>query len=317
MTEKNTVIIVGAGMMGPGIAACATLAGHRAVLVDTTAACAQAGLVRAAGCIDQLAAHGLAAPDAAERGRALLVASEAVEPFLADAFLIVEAVSEKLALKQQLFAELDGIAPPEVVLASNTSGLRITDIAAHTRHPERTVTAHFWFPAHLVPLVEVVMGDRTDEAVALQVRDLLRRWGKTPVLVRKDLPGQLANRVYQAMMREASNIVQQGIATAEDVDTALKMGLGIRLPAWGVLEHIDAVGLDLVLSTQSTVLPAINNEPGPTAILRGLVADGRLGYKTGQGFYDWHEKDMAALTHLRDTFIIQALKILKAAREET
>lgn len=311
MTDQNRVLIVGSGMMGTGIAACAALAGHPTVLFDTSLACAQAGVERAAGHVAQLQASGLAEPEQAQRAVRLLEAGEQVADFVDRACLIIEAITENLPRKQELFAELDRLAPPEVIIASNTSGLRITEISAHMQHPERAVTAHFWFPAHLVPLVEVVMGDRTDEPVALRLRDLLRRWGKAPVLVRRDLPGQLANRIYQAMMREASNIVQLGLASAEDVDTALKMGLGLRLPAWGVLEHMDAVGLDLVFSTQTTVLPGINNEPGPTQLLRDLVAAGKLGYKTGQGFYNWQEKDMAALAARRDRFIVAALRILR------
>jgi len=311
MTERNLVLVVGAGMMGPGIAACAAMAGHRTVLVDTTARCSEAGLIRALGCIHQLAENGVVDANVARLSQGLLAASADVRPFIDNAGIVIEAVSEKLALKQAVFTELDQMAPPEVLLASNTSGLRITEIAVNTRYPERTVTAHFWFPAHLVPLVEVVMGERTDEAMALQVCEVLRRWGKAPVLVRRDRPGQLANRIYQAMIREASNIVQQGIASAEDVDTALKMGLGLRLPAWGVLEHVDAVGLDLVLSTQTTVLPEIENVPGPTQILRDLVAGGHLGHKTGAGFYDWSARDMAELSAGRDRFIMAALRILR------
>ena len=140
--------------------------------------------------------------------------------------MVIEAIVEKLSAKQALFQQLDQWLPPEVPVCSNTSGLRITDISALcTCHPERTVTTHFWLPAHLVPLVEVVMGDKTDEAVAVQVRDELRRWKKSPVLVRRDLPGQLANRVFQAIIREAIDIVASGLASAEDVDTAIAAGM--------------------------------------------------------------------------------------------
>jgi len=312
MVSKNKVAIIGAGMMGPGIAARAALAGHPTVQIDVSQERADAGVERALAAVQQLLDNGLAEAGQAQRARALLGAAPALAPHIADTFLIIEAVSEKLALKQQVFKELDALAPLDVIIASNTSGLRITDIAAHTVHPERTVTTHFWFPAHLVPLVEVVMGDRTTEAVAVKVKELLITWGKAPVIVRKDLPGQLANRILQAILREATNIVGMGLATPEDVDTAVKMGMGIRFPAWGPLEHIDAVGLDLALSVQGDVLPGLYNEPRPVQAFRDLVEAGNLGHKTGRGFYDWRVKDMAVLSARRDRFIIEALRILQA-----
>jgi 3-hydroxybutyryl-CoA dehydrogenase len=173
-------------------------------------------------------------------------------------------------------------------------------------------TTHFWFPAHLVPLVEIVIGEKTDEAVAVQLHKLLLSWNKSPVIVKKDLPGQLANRILQAVIREAINIVQMGLATPEDVDTAIKMGMGIRFPVWGPLEHIDGVGLDLALSVQQNVLGGLNNNPEPPQYLQELVEHDCLGYKTGKGFYDWHVKDMQDLVVRRDHFIIEALRILRS-----
>jgi 3-hydroxybutyryl-CoA dehydrogenase len=174
-------------------------------------------------------------------------------------------------------------------------------------HKERIATAHFWAPPHLIPLVEVVMSPYTSEDTAQALMSFLRQCGKSPVLVRKDLPGQLANRIFQAMIREATYLVQEGIATPEDVDNAVKNGLGIRLPVWGVLEHLDAVGLDLALSVQESVLPALNNEPRAARILVDKVHHGHLGAKNGKGFYDWTVRDMEALKTLRDDFIVEVL----------
>jgi 3-hydroxybutyryl-CoA dehydrogenase len=312
--EKSTVTIIGAGLMGPGIAACSTLGGHPTVLVDKTSELASGGVNKAKQNLTQLRDNQLINQDQADSAQGLLRTETDLKRAVADSFLVIEAVSENLALKQELFTSLDQLTPPDVIITSNTSGLRITDIAKYAKHPERMVTTHFWFPAHLVPLVEVVIGEKSDEAVAVRLHKLLLSWNKAPVIVKKDLPGQLANRILQAVIREAINIVQMGLATPEDVDTAIKMGMGIRFPVWGPLEHIDAVGLDLALSVQRDVLVGLDNDPVPPRYLQELVEQECLGYKTGKGFYDWQIKDMQKLAARRDHFIIEALRVLKTAR---
>jgi len=312
MPDKNAVVVIGVGLMGPGIAACAALAGHPTILVGRSTDKARQGVVIAKQNIAQLLESQLVDKNQADRAHQLLKPEIDISQSLEDAFLLVEAITEDLSSKQDLFRRLDELAPPDVIITSNTSGMRITDIARYTEHPERTATTHFWFPGHLVPLVEVVMGDKTDEAVALRLHQLLLGWNKAPVIVKKDLPGQLANRILQAVIREATNIVHMGLATPEDVDTAIKMGMAMRFPVWGPLEHIDAVGLDLALSVQRDVLPGLYNDPKPVEYLEDLVKRGQLGYKTGHGFYDWHVKDMQALALRRDNFIIETLRTLKA-----
>lgn len=312
MPNKNAVVIIGTGMMGPGLAACAALAGHPTVLIGRSIDKARQGVAAAKQNIAQLRENQLAAKNQANQAQQLLKPEIDISQSLENAFLVVEAITEDLASKQDLFKRLDELAPPDVIITSNTSGLRITDIAQYTKHPERTATTHFWFPGHLVPLVEVVMGDKTDEAVAVKLYELLLGWKKAPVIVKKDLPGQLANRILQAVIREATNIVAMGLATPEDVDTAIKMGMAMRFPVWGPLEHIDAVGLDLVLSVQHDVLPGLNNDAQPVQYLEDLVKRQQLGYKTGKGFYDWQVKDMQALAARRDRFIIETLRTLNA-----
>ncbi len=315
MIKRNTVTIIGAGLMGPGIATCSTLGGYPTILIDKSSELASVGVNKTKQNLDQLFENQLINQDQVSRAQALLQAKTDLRASVKNSFLVIEAVSENLALKQQLFQELDDITPEEVIITSNTSGLRITDIAKYSKHPERMATTHFWFPAHLVPLVEIVIGEKTDEAVAAQLHKLFLTWNKAPVIVQKDLPGQLANRILQAVIREAINIVQMGLATPEDVDTAIKMGMGIRFPVWGPLEHIDAVGLDLALSVQRNVLAGLDNDPEPPEYLQELVEDACLGYKTGKGFYDWQVKDMQDLVTRRDRFIIEALRILKSDGE--
>ncbi|MEY8354567.1 3-hydroxyacyl-CoA dehydrogenase family protein [Lachnospiraceae bacterium 54-53] len=309
------VAIIGSGMMGSAIGAMSALAGKRTVLTDTDMERAEAGRAKAIQCISLRREHGLHTEEEAETAINLLETAGGIKEIGA-AELVIEAIVEELEAKQKLFGQLDEILPDHVPICSNTSGLRITDISKLCRHPERTVTTHFWLPAHLVPLVEVVMGDKTDDSVAVMVRDELRRWKKAPVLVKSDLPGQLANRVFQAIIRESIDIVASGLASAEDVDTAISCGMAMRFPVWGPLKHLDAIGLDLGLAVQETVLPDINGEKCPNVYLRNLVETGKLGVKTGHGFYDWTERRIETDIEKRDRFIIEAVKATDVLNKE-
>ena len=308
---RDHVVVVGAGMMGSGIAAMGALAGHKVTLVDVSLERAELGKAKALECIKLRAENELATAEEAKKAMENLFCDSNIAHAVDNAFMVVEAIIEKLEAKQVLFKQLDELLPPEVPICSNTSGLRITEISALCeKHPERTVTTHFWLPAHLVPLVEVVMGDKTDEAVAVKIRDELKKWKKSPVLVRKDLPGQLANRVFQAIIRESIDIVASGLASAEDVDTAIAAGMAMRFPVWGPLMHLDAIGTNLGLSVQETVLPSICAEKQANTYIKDMVARGDLGAKTGTGFYDWNERSIDEAMAKRDAFIIETCKVL-------
>ena len=311
MTNKDQITVVGAGMMGPGIAASAALAGHSVVIVHRSAASADRAVNNVQRNISQLLEGKLIDQAQADRAGKIVRMESDLRRGLEGSFWVIESINENLSDKQALFQQIDEMTDPSVILTSNTSGLCITDIAAKVKHPGRTATTHFWFPGHLVPLVEIVIGQKTERPVADRLKTILLDWGKAPVIVKKDVPGQLANRILQAIIREAAYIVESGLATAEDVDTALKKGPGIRLPALGPLEHIDAVGLDLAISVQNTVLPDLFNDPGPTRQFKDLVKDGNLGYKTRSGFYDWEKKDMDSLAQTRDQFVMQTLRFFQ------
>jgi 3-hydroxybutyryl-CoA dehydrogenase len=247
---------------------------------------------------------------AAEVGRALelLDGSADFDPSISHAGLVVESGPEDLEWKQDLFARMEALARPDAVLASNTSGLSITAIAARCTRPERVLTTHFWNPPHLMPLVEIVQGEKTSAEVVRAVRDLLAGCGKIPVVVRKDRPGQLGNRLQMALVREAANIVAEGIADAEDVDTVARNGFGLRMPAYGIFEHQDVVGLDLGLRVVEYVAPDLYNEPRAPEYFRDLVRKGHLGAKTGRGFHDWSGKSADEVRARRDAFLVEVLR---------
>jgi 3-hydroxybutyryl-CoA dehydrogenase len=307
-TKIERVAVIGTGMMGPGIAAVIALAGFPVTLIGERPDWAKDGVNKAHALMDQLLANDLATSAAVAAAKSSLRGTAELALGVKDVQLVIEAIAENLDAKQQMFKQLEALTPPDVILATNTSGLSITAISARVTIRSRCATTHFWMPPHLVPLVEIVMSPDTSEETAQSLVQFIQRCGKKPALVRKDVPGQLAGRIFQAMIREATNMVQEGIASAADVDTAVKNGFGIRLPVWGVLEHVDAVSLDLCLPIQNTVLPTLNNVPQATHILADKVAQGDLGVKSGKGFYDWSVKDIDKLVKARDEFIIQALK---------
>jgi 3-hydroxybutyryl-CoA dehydrogenase len=295
-------------MMGPGIALTLALGGVRATLLSRAVQTAAEGVQKARVLGRMLTANGLASAVDVDRALELLTGSADFDQSIAGAALVVESGPEDLAWKRSLFTRMDALASPGTVLASNTSSLSITAIAAGCTHPERVLTTHFWNPPHLMPLVEIVQGEQTSVELVEAIRNLLADCGKTPVVVRKDRPGQLGNRLQMALVREAANIVAEGIADAEDVDTVTRNGLGIRMPAYGIFEHQDVVGLDLGLRVLEYVAPDLYNEARAPEYFRALVREGHLGAKTGRGFYDWSEKSAEAVRARRDAFLVEVLR---------
>jgi 3-hydroxybutyryl-CoA dehydrogenase len=313
---RDKISIIGSGMMGAGIGAVSALAGHATVFYDVDHERTRAGIIACKQNIDQLVDGGLIDDDSAGAAKVLLTYRTDLQEAVQGSGTIIEAATENLDLKREIFKRLDELTPPDVIITSNTSGLRISDIVVDMKHPERTATTHFWYPAHLVLLVEVVLGERTDPAIGERLREMLNRWGKSPVIVKRDLPGQLANRILQAVIREAMYIVETGLASPEDVDTAIKAGMALRFPVWGPLEHIDGVGLDLALSVQKYVLKDICSSRTPSPLLSKLCEEKNLGYKTGKGIYDWNSKSMPQLAGCRDKFIMHTVKLLKELKDQ-
>lgn len=205
----------------------------------------------------------------------------------AEVDLVIEAVPEVLALKQQIFAELERLAGPDVPLCSNSSALPISAIAEGLTSQHRMLGTHYFMPAHLVPGVEVVCSEKTDALVADSVADALRSVGKVPIRVKKDLPGFLVNRLQHAVSREALKLIDRGIATAEDIDAAVRFGFGFRYLAAGPCLQRDHAGLDVHHAAGTSIYPDLCNDTVPSKTLTDLVAQGAHGMKAGRGFYEW------------------------------
>ena len=309
MTHRlDIAAVIGTGMMGPGIALTLALGGLRTTILSRGKENAARALEKARLQALLLADRDLIDRARAERAAGLLAASTAFDEIVADAGLIVESAPEDLPFKQELFARLDALAAPSALLASNTSGLSITAVAERCSRPERVLTAHFWNPPHLMPLVDIVMGAKTSDTAAETLRDALLECGKTPVIVRKDRPGQLGNRLQMALLREASHIIAEGIAGPDDIDSVVRNGLGLRMPAYGLLEHMDVVGLNMGLAILEYVARDLYSEPHAPEYIRDLVRRGDLGAPTGKGFYDWSVKSADEVRARRDAFLIEVLR---------
>lgn len=208
-----------------------------------------------------------------------------------EAEFVFEAAPEKLDLKRRIFAEIEEHAPETCILASNTSVMPITKIMSDLRIKSRALGTHWWNPPHMIPLVEVVSTQWTDQAPAEAMMALLEDAGKTPVRVKKDVPGFIGNRLQHALWREAISLVENGICDAESVDTVVKSSFGRRLAVLGPLENADLVGTDLTLDIHENVLFDLEARRAPSPYLAELVAEERLGMKSGKGFRDWTNEE--------------------------
>ena len=277
----DVVGVVGAGLMGAGIAQVSAQARYQVQLYDVDDRSLERGVQAIAASLGKLAAKGALSEDAdAVLGR--------IEPTtsLADlgtAFIAVEAVFEQLEVKQEVFRALDAVLAPEAVLATNTSALPITQLAAVTGRPEGVVGTHFFSPVPLMQLCELVRGLHTSDATLTVARTFAERLGKTCVVVNRDIAGFVTTRLITALIVEAARLVESGVATAEDVDTACRLGFGHPM---GPMETLDLVGIDVMVSAADNIAA---ETPGDTfaapQLLRAMVEARTLGRKTGQGFY--------------------------------
>lgn len=283
------IAVIGAGLMGHGIALTMARAGHEVIVTDPVAA-ARAALHERVR--ESLSLMGEGAEAIAVIVSRIAVA-EGIPAAVMDAQVVFEAAPEKMPLKQAIFAEVEAHAPREAILASNTSVMPITEIMSKLSGKHRALGTHWWNPPHMIPLVEVIRTEWTDEPVTQAMMDLLGQAGKTPVRVEKDVPGFIGNRMQHALWREAISLVERGICDAEAVDTVVKACFGRRLSVLGPLENADLVGTDLTLDIHNTVLADLEDRKGPSPYLERLVETGKLGMKSGEGFRNWSDEEAA------------------------
>lgn len=229
--------------------------------------------------------------------------------------LIMESVPEDMELKRRLYVSLEELAPPETIICTNTSALSISELARDLKYPSRFVGTHFWNPAQVMPCVEIIKGERTSPEIFEQVVEIMREAGKEPVRVQKDLPGFLGNRMQHALQREAMSLVEQGVASAEDVDRVVHHSFGLRLALMGPMERADLGGLDTTLKVQNYLLPFLDDRTTASPMLEKLVADGRLGAKTGAGFFEWPPEKTARAVAQRDRALLSIIQLKRALSE--
>jgi len=301
MPDKARIAVIGAGLMGHGLAQVFALGGHEVAITDSFTDNLDTVKERIAANLRDLDDD----PKAVDRVTPLADLAAAVR----DADFVVEAVLEDLRLKQKLFGEIEKHVRPDAILASNTSVIPITKIMEGLKHKERALGTHWWNPPYLVPLVEVIGTPWTSQKAIDTTMALHKAIGKTPVHVKKDVAGFVGNRLQHALWREAVALVEHGICDAETVDTVIKAAFGRRLAVLGPLENADLVGTDLTLAIHKTVLPEIESRPGPSPYLEKLVAEGKLGFKSGEGFRTWTPEQQKELR-------AKVTRHLKAARAQ-
>ncbi len=283
VAKKQQIAVLGAGLMGHGIALTLAKAGQYVAITDPNAEARATVSLRMRQSMKAMGDDDVTIAKALK----MIEIMETVKTTVQNAAFVFEAAPEKLDLKRRIFAEVETHAPKDAVLASNTSVMPITEIMSDLGGKHRAVGTHWWNPPHLIPLVEVIKTQWTNPDVAQSMFDLLAAAGKTPVMVEKDVPGFIGNRLQHALWREAISLVEKGICDAEAVDTVIKSCFGRRLAVLGPLENADLVGTDLTLDIHENVLHDLESRKGPSPYLQQLVADGHLGMKSGQGFRSW------------------------------
>ena len=302
--DRSNVVIIGGGIMGGDIAIIYAANGWDVHVMSPSPKTREALALRIDAGLKKLGAD-------AGNARRVRTYAKLSDIDWAPVGMVVEAATEDLSLKQRLFAEVEALAGPDVPIASNTSNFPIGEVGKNLRHRERVLGLHFFMPAHLVPLVEVVSSDATDPTIAERLVDLMKRLGKAPIWVKKDVPGFVGNRIQHAMMREALYLIADGIVSPEGVDTAVRYGFGFRFIACGPIMQKEMSGWDTNFLVGSALYPHLYKNDAPPGIIRELMEKNHLGMKTKQGFWQWDDQKIAKEKARIEKALQAGMKILK------
>jgi 3-hydroxyacyl-CoA dehydrogenase len=306
VADVKRAAVVGTGTMGPGMGAVLARAGIETALYDVSPEAlerAKAGAQLAAGVLDRL--------DAPKADGGGLRFESDLAAALAGADVVLEAVPERLELKHEVFPQLEAHAGPDAILASNTSGIPITKIAAVCERPERVVGLHWSNPPHLIPMIEVIPGEQTSQETVAAASELVRRFGYHPVLER-EVAGFVENRILYAILRECLDLVDRGIIDPEGLDLNVRWGIGYKLAVIGPMELLDMAGLDIYDAVGSYLNRDLSTSGDVSSTIRGLIEQGRLGMKTGGGIYDYTPEQIEDLRARRAAKLVAVRKALEA-----
>ena len=304
------VVVIGTGTMGIGIAAGFLAYGTDTVVLGRTPEKAEKCFEAIKSCANSID------PEWQEHGASLQAGSISEWSAWADTNLVIETISEHLDLKKKIFADLDQRVPANIPIGSNSSGFPISDIAEGLKTAHRMLNAHYFMPAHIVPLVEIVLGKQSDPNIANQVCDLYRAHGKKPVLVKKDIPGFLANRIQHALMREALSLVEEGIATPDDIDTAVRYSFGFRYAAVGPMTQKEISGWEGMTLAAELIYPSLSNITAPPPCVTNLVKSGKTGINKGEGFRSWSPEEAAIMKKNYEERLKAAFAVLHIAPDQ-
>jgi 3-hydroxyacyl-CoA dehydrogenase len=305
MSELRSAAVIGTGTMGPGMGAVLERAGLEVTLYDVSEEAlerAKQGVDLARGVLDRLDG---------ERGEGGAIRFEGdLAAALDGVDVVLEAVPEKLELKQEVFGEFEQHVADDALLSSNTSGIPITRIAEGLDHPERVIGMHWSNPPHLIPMIEVIPGERTSEETVAAASGLVELLGYYPSLLRKEVPGFVENRVLYAIMRECLALVDEGVIDPEELDLNVKWGIGYKLAVIPPMQLLDVAGLDIYESVGSYLNSDLSTESGVSQTITKLTGEGKLGLKTGGGLFDYSEAELAELPKKRAAALVAVRKTL-------
>jgi len=307
--------IIGCGTMGHSIALAAAWVGLNVKVSginEQDIAKADKGLLEK---LNVMVKNELFDEEEAKKIRSNISLVKTLQEAVQDATYIIEAIPEVIEMKHKLYRELENLIDENVVIASNTSGFTPSLLVEGAIHPCRFIVTHFWNPGHLIPLVEVVKGAQTSGDTIERSMSLMKLMNKQPILVHKEIPGFIGNRLQYALFREAQSLLDEGVATKEDIDAAVTYSIGRRLPITGPLMTADMGGLDVFLAISNYLFEDLSTEKKSGKVLTTLVNEGKLGDKSGEGFYPWDEAVSKQINAEREQTLIHFLKLDRRNKE--